>query len=205
MKILIPLTCVFLLSISNLNAQEDDLDAIFDDGNANRKFGLNLGMDAITLMAGTLNVYGEAIVKEKIGVFVGTGIMPFGYLADFSDPQVLLSQSGTSITRNFTRGRFLDLGMKLLQKSGSFSYYYYLGFKYWHLDTESNTYGKLINSIRKLTLGAGYTFSPMNHFQFDLHGGAYVGFIDKKKVNNQNVTLDLRVGFDLGFSMFYKF
>lgn len=205
MKIVITLTCIFLFSILNLNAQEEDLNAIFDDGNANRKLGLNLGIDAITLMAGTLNIYGEAIVKEKFGLFVGTGIMPFGYLADFSDPKFLLSQSGTALTRNFTRGRFLDAGMKLLQKSGSFSYYYYLGFKYWHFDEPSNTNGTLINSIRKLTLGAGYTFSPTNHFQFDLHGGAYVGAIDKKTVTNQNVTLDLRVGFDLGFSMFYKF
>ena len=197
-----------LLSVSSVYGQ-DDLDAIFDDGQSTSGFTLRVGSDLLTFMGGTANVYGEAQYKQKLGVQIGVGVSPFGYLMDLSSP-ALIDDFDNALISDLNGAFYYHLGVKYLSGFGDvFNWYYYVDWKRWNGSVVGpfiDEYGNLIvdtyNFTRsKFNFGMGYAYMPFDHVGFDGHGGIYM----QKQIETGETYGSRQVGFDLGIGAFYQF
>ncbi|MCC7454489.1 MAG: hypothetical protein IT222_10015, partial [Crocinitomix sp.] len=78
-----------LIAYSTSICAQEDLDAVFDDGDETNGFGIAVGSDLVTLGTGTLNVFGEFTVLDRVGVVAGVGTMPLGVIMDFTNPDII--------------------------------------------------------------------------------------------------------------------
>jgi hypothetical protein len=198
--------CALILFSCNLTAQ-DDLDDIFDDGDSNSDIDIAVGTDLITLIAGTFNVYGEFDYKQKVGLQIGLGVVPFGYSMDFSRP-ALFSDDTYGLNRNIKGGFYYNVAFKYIQSySDAFKWYYYGEFKRWSM-TEMNTAGtEEIANLKKLNgaVGTGYAFKPFDYIGFDAHLGIFLGLFKETETGSVNPQLLVLNGFDLGIGAYYNF
>ena len=203
---------VFLVSLCfgtllNCIAQEG-LDDIFDDGDNNSSIDISVGTDLITTIGGTFNVYSELHFKQSLGVQFGLGVIPFGYLMDFSNPGEILEGGDDQFNRNINKGFYYNIGFKYIKSMGdAFSYYYYGEFKRWsYTEALSLVTEETIKGIRtKVNFGIGYSLMPFDNIGFDAHTGIFLG--SNKKEDNDNITISKSpaIGFDFGLGAFYRF
>lgn len=192
-----------LILHSITNFAQEDLDDIFDDGKSTSDIQFSVSTDVITTIGGTVNLYGEAVFKEKAAIFCGLGVTPFGYLADFSNLSHLFDPN-SAIQNNMSTGLFYDLGMKYLATFGSFSYYYYASLKHWGWQTASDPSIDNKNKRNKFNFGVGYAYNPIPKIGFDLHLGVYLGSQELNVIDSPYGKKSFVTGFDLGIAVKYN-
>lgn len=205
------LTCGIVFFAFSVFGQ--DLDEIFDDGDNTANLDILVGTDLVTNLAGTINVYGEVNYLEKVGLQLGVGFLPLGYILDVSNPSEALTGSGDSFNQNVVKGFFFNVGGKYIQtrNSGIFNVYYYLELKRWRF-TENpiiSITGMETQQIRgvrsKYNFGMGYSILPFDRIGFDAHLGAFLGIYRNEDLVGGGTSANGQVGFDLGLGAFYKF
>lgn len=206
MKNLLLFFSIFL--VCSLTAQED-LDDIFDDGQRSGEVDVIAGTDVLTFSGGTPNIYGEFRFKDKVGIQVGVGMLPFGYLADFSNPGILFD-GDLPIERDIRFGSFYNVGFKYFSNlfGPTFDMYYYADFKRWkyRYDFEVDIVEEFdpVNFRRKFNFGVGYNLIPFDHIGFDFHLGIFMGRNRQDIIGANNTFQERIIGFDVGLCAFYR-
>lgn len=210
---------LIVLSLFALNSfSQEDLEDIFDDGVANPDWTINVGLDAATLIGGTVHLNGNIYFKDKAGLQVGLGFLPFGYILDVSSPFGVLDDDEDRQARyDINGGTHMNLAFKYVKSySDTYKWYFYGMYKGWKFSrTEKvipvdpfNPTSKTLNidvKRRKYNIGSGITLTPFDHIGFDLRGGVYLGSnkFDDGETNYPRTAIFN--GFDVGLGVFYQF
>ena len=211
MKLNLLFILFFFLGSNSVNAQ-GDLDDIFDDGDATPNLDILVSTDLVTAFSGAINIYGDIIFSQKYGVQVGLGVMPLGYIMDFS--QAISSGGAVSgIQRNVQKGTFIDLGFKYIQTyDDSHNWYYYGSFRRWAystgpIDSTATIVTTALEKRIKITAGSGYSYKVFDKIGFDAHFGAYLGLYKYEAVPSTGNAPSLAIlsGMDIGLGVFYNF
>lgn len=183
---------------------QEDLDAIFDDGD--KDASIFIGTNLNTIGTGTLNLYGDFYPTEKIRLQAGLGIIPFNTFRDYTFFLMGFDDDLTLTYENVSGGSFYSLGFAL--KSGldmviDFDYYYYGMFRY-------RTFG-LVEDLfkvkqRKFSFGIGYLVGLPGRFNLDIMAGMAMGRIklfDSNSTDPDLLNEERGLGFELTFGINY--
>ena len=205
---------VVLIAYSSSICAQEDLDAIFDDGDETNGFGIAVGSDLVTLGTGTLNVFGEFTLLDRVGIFAGIGTMPLGTIMDFTNPDIIGNPEDDNLfIRGLTKPFYYNIGLKYIETRGFIPIYVYSEFKNWRWIPADLAYENAIINRRKINFGVGHEFFLFDRIGCDIHTGTFLGLLAIKSLvsddpNNlqygPNSTYDIFIGFDLGLSLKYK-
>lgn len=190
----------------NVNAQ-DDLDAVFDDGDNTRGFDVFVGTDLITAAGGTLNLYSEFRIKKMVSVFAGVGTSPFGFLADYSSIEVIFNDGDFEpVSRNVIKSHFFDFGLKYTLNSINYvPFYIYVDYKKWGWSYDSIDLTGDLAARNKYTGGLGHLFVVSNKIGIDLHLGVFLGKEKYNPAGPGKISVSDYYGLDLGLNISYIF
>jgi len=174
---------LLVLNLSVLSYAQEDYDLIFDDGSKDTK--LNVGIDIMTLVTGTLNAYVGYDVSESIQLKVGVGATTFGLIFDATS---MFSDEVPMFQKNLNTGLFFSGGIKYflnkdngLLNSGAGAFY---GI---YLDRWENTdlRDELVSYKRtKLNVVGGSNIGLFGSFSLDFEYGLSIGYYTVETPNS---------------------
>jgi opacity protein-like surface antigen len=203
-----------MFNLSPIFAQKD-LDAVFYDGNKTKGFEIAIGTDVVTLMGGTVNIFGDLTFYNRFSVYSGIGIMPLKVVVDFSNSRFFSNPDDKNlITREITKPLYWNLGLKYMATRTQNPFFVYFEFKNWKWYSPIGMYYGQKYRNSKFNLGSGYTLNLSEKISCDAHLGIYIGNLKFKTVDNDGVEVNnefyeensnIYMGFDLGLNLKYKF
>ncbi len=207
---------VALVAYSTSICAQEDLDAVFDDGDETNGFGIAVGSDLVTLGTGTLNVFGEFTVLDRVGVVAGVGTMPLGVIMDFTNPDIIGNPEDNNLfITGITKPLYYNFSLKYIETRALIPFYVYGEIKKWNWISSNFDYvgGKYKRS--KINFGMGYMFNTSENIVFEAHTGIFLGqlryfaIVDETDPNfnpfAMGNTYDIFIGFDLGLNLKFEF
>ena len=159
-----------LIAFSIPIGAQKDLDAAFNDGKKTKGFEIAIGTDAVTLMGGTVNIFGEYTLHNRFAVYSGIGLMPLKVVVDFSNSRFFSYPSDENlITRNITKPLYWNLGLKYIPAGTQNPFFVYFEYKNWKWYTPKNSYYGQKSRNSKFNLGSGYTINLSENISCDTH------------------------------------
>ncbi len=165
-------TLIILTSFTSFS-QKENYKKIFYDGDKESKF--QIGIDGMTLLAGTPNIYLNAKLTPKFVLNVGGGSSLLGYMFEISGA---INENIDILTRDLSPGYYYKANLRYYfsftekSKFDIFGQYYSLGFDQWKTTDKLNT--KNITKTRFI-LNGGASFDLPGRFNMDIEYGIYVG------------------------------
>jgi hypothetical protein len=195
---------------------QEDLDAIFDDGDNTNGFGIAVGSDLVTLGTGTLNVFGEFTILDRGSVVAGLGTMPFGVIMDFMNPDIIGNPEDNNLFINgITKPLYYNFALKYIETRALIPFYVYGEIKKWNWISSNFAHvgGKYKRS--KFNFGMGYSLHPFDNMVVEAHTGIFLGQLRFFAVDDETDpnfdpfgmgnSYDVFIGFDLGLNLKYEF
>ena len=183
----------FVLMSISVKAQKQNYQKIFNDGDKESKF--QIGIDAMTLLGGTPNIYANIKLTPSFVLNVGVGTSPFNYLFEVSG---LINGEVETITKDIKSGYYYKANIRYYMafteksKFDIFGQYYAFGFDHW--STPSTLRESVITKSR-LALNTGVSFDIPGRFNLDIEYGLYVGVFKE----TPNVIVDENIDYGFGY------
>ena len=171
-KYLFILTLIILTSFTSFS-QKENYKKIFNDGDKESKF--QIGIDGMTLLAGTPNIYLNTKLTPKFVINVGVGASLLGYMFELSGP---INDNVDIFTRQLSPGYYYKANLRYYlsftekSKYDIFGQYYSLGIDHWATSDKLNT--KKISKTRFI-LNGGASFDLIGRFNMEIEYGVYGG------------------------------
>lgn len=200
-KIQVLIVTIFL---SGLSFAQDDLEDAFDDGRGSSELGIFLSSDLVTTLCGSPNVMVEGRFYQKVGFQVGVGLVPFRYLAEFSE--FLDAPTDELLLQGIRKGGFLEFsGKYFFLGNSTYDFYAGMTIKSWRYTPGATGGDDLLRGHkRRYLISIGYLFQPHPKIGFDITAGGGYNRSFMKGSNEVKTSNQLGIGLDLGFSITYQ-
>ena len=153
--------------------KQADKHKIFNDGDKESRF--HIGIDVMTLLAGTPNIFSNIKLTSKFVLNFGVGTSPFDYLFEMSGA---IKDEIVVLTRNIENGYYYKANLRYYlsftekSKYDIFGQYYSIGFDHW---TNPSTINESTHTKTRIVLNSGVSFDIKGRFNIEIEYGIYGG------------------------------